>query len=157
MGHIPQYIALEIRTFDGLADAHGALAFDDGGGSLLPAVPQQIVSISSCPGDFHQESIMEDTGCYEVGNWLIPFYWRGPDAEKPINQTSDCILQPGRTYYWNFIPTISPPGTAPEDLVVDPVCLGGVRCGWLYNPLFENQNIEDFWSEICDPELDICP
>ncbi len=155
-GSIPQYLSIELRTFDALADAYGRIV-QESAGAPIPAVPQTIVTISSCPGDFNEEAIMADTGCYDRPSAIRAFRWQGPDAEPTGAYASSCVLQPNRTYYWNIIPSNSPLGTAPEDLEVDPVCLDGVRCGAIYSPDLGHPNNADIWPYICNPDLDGCP
>ena len=153
LGSIPQFLAIEIRTFDKLADAYGRIV-QESAGPPIPRVPQQIVTISSCPGDFNQEAIMADTGCYGRPSAISSFRWQGPDADPPGAYSSTCVLQPNRTYFWNIIPSNSPLGTAPEDLEIDPVCLEGLRCGVIYSPDLGYPSNADIWSEICDPDVD---
>ena len=97
LGEIPQYLAIEIRTFDQLADAYGRITMDSAG-QPIPRVPQQIVTISSCPGDFNEEAILEDTGCYGRPSNIQAMRWRGPDANATGAYETSCILQPTRTY-----------------------------------------------------------
>ncbi len=151
-GQIPQYLAIEIRTFEQLAVGRGRITMEHAG-SYLSAAPRHIMTISSCPGDFNQDAIMADTGCYGSFSPLMPLRWRGPDATETTPPTN-CVLQPNRTYFWNIIPTISPLGTAPDELEIDPVCLEGVGCGLLYSPGSPYPSTADIWSEICDPDVD---
>lgn len=156
LGSIPQYLAIEIRTFDKLVDGYGRITMESAG-APIPVVPQQIMSISSCPGDFNEEAIMADTGCYGRFTVIHPIKWQGPEAEPTGAYASDCVLEPNRTYYWNIIPSNSEPGTDPEDLEIDPGCLEGERCGMIYSPDLAHPGTTDIWSEICDPDGDNCP
>lgn len=153
LGSSPQYLAIEIRTFDKLSNAYGRIT-QESAGAPIPRMPQQIVTISSCPGDFNQEAVMADTGCYGRPTVISPFRWQGPDANPTGAYSSSCVLQPNRTYYWNLIPSNSPLGTAPDELEIDPVCLEGLRCGAVYSPDLGYPNTTDIWSEICDPDVD---
>ncbi len=153
LGSSPQYLAIELRTFDQLSDAYGRIVMESAG-PPIPRRPQQIVTISSCPGDFNEPAIMSDTGCYGRPSAIFPFRWQGPDADPPAAYSSECVLQPDRTYYWNIIPSNSPLGTDPEALEVDPLCLEGLRCGFIYSPDLGYPTTEDIWSEICDPDID---
>lgn len=97
----------------------------------LPAIygkPAIVLTISKCAGDFYSQP----SGCY----WRIPggFYdppvaWRGENSSS----SAVCTLEPNTTYYMNFAPTISPSGTAPNQLEPDVSCQGEY-CGWLITP-----------------------
>ena len=151
LGEISQYLSIEIQTFDELADAYGRIRLNSAG-QPIPNVPQHIMSISSCPGDFNKEAIMDDTACYGRITLLSSIRWRGPDAEPSGVYETDCVLQPDRTYFWNMIPSNSEPGTDPEDLEVDPQCLEGELCGAIYNPDLGYPDSSDLWPYICDPD-----
>lgn len=156
LGSIPQYLAIEIRTFDKLADGYGRIDMDSAG-APIPNVPQQIMSISSCPGDFNEEAIMADTGCYGRFGTIYSITWQGPEAEPTPAYASECVLEPNRTYYWNIIPSNSELGTDPEDLEIDPVCLEGGRCGMIYSPDLAHPSESAVWPDVCDPDNENCP
>lgn len=118
-----QYLAIEIDLdgmppsesgrFSKVTEAHNFLT------------PKYITSISRCPGDFHRDAILEETGCYQPWSTFTQnhVFWGGPDSGE------DCQLEPGGTYYWNLIASDSDPGTAPDELELHPNCAGDDYCG----------------------------
>ena len=118
------YLALEFRTGDITPTQRGSLTSDSAGGMMDSR--RRIYSISTCPGDFHQEAVMEETGCYGQLTSIFHLFWGGEESGR------QCQLQPNTTYYLNLISTNSALGTNPRNLV--PNCPNGDNCGAVYDP-----------------------
>ena len=90
-----------------------------------------IATISTCPGDFDQESILDETGCY----FRLPFLFE--DIEIGGSQTTrSCRLESNQTYYLNILHTDAPAGT-PANEIESNCGLGSNPnqwCGNIYNP-----------------------
>ena len=86
-----------------------------------------IVTISTCPGDFDQASILAETGCYFNFTTLFERIRIGGA------QTSRaCRLQPNQTYFLNILHTDSAAGTPVNQIQSN--CSPGQFCGVIYNP-----------------------
>ena len=86
-----------------------------------------IVTISSCPGDFDQASILAETGCYfKFTNMVQRVRIGGAQTSR------ECRLQPNQTYFMNILHTDSPAGTPVNQIQSN--CPQGQFCGILYNP-----------------------
>ncbi len=124
-----RYLAIEIDTTGMPTTRSGRLnVFPD---STLFTRPETIVTISSCPGDFHREAVESETGCYgrHAAGMFANFRWGGTASGE------SCQLESGRTYYLNIIATSSPLGTHPDDLEPYPGCVDGSKpCGLVYDP-----------------------
>ncbi|MGY6588971.1 MAG: hypothetical protein ACXIUB_11880 [Wenzhouxiangella sp.] len=120
------YIAIEFRT-DDLSPTDQRRIETEGGGNPL-ASARRVYSISSCPGDFNQEAIEAETGCYGVVGVLSPIFYGGVDSG------STCRLESGRTYYLNIIATNSPLGTPADEIEPHPNCTNSTLCGAVYAP-----------------------
>lgn len=120
-----QYLAIEVSTAGMPTTKTGRVTAGDDG---FAHPPNTIVTISSCPGDFHEAAVMEETGCYAAQNVIFSAYqWGG------VNTSRTCKLESNRTYYLNIIPTSSPLGTHPDSLEPHPNCESG-PCGFVYEP-----------------------
>lgn len=77
----------------------------------------KIITISSCPGDFNQTAVMEDTGCYWARGILpltsTTIRWNGSET---------CQLAPDQNYYLNIIYTSDGPGTEPDEITPQTGC-----------------------------------
>ncbi len=136
-GSPKQYLAIRLNTFKTVEEDGGETVVDmptNESGRWSAQAPntfataaKTLVTISSCPGDFHQDEVMDETGCYGAQNAIFQnFRWGGTASGET------CQLESGRTYYLNIIPTLSAPGTDPDDLDIDPNC-DGDACGMIYS------------------------
>lgn len=137
-GSPKQYLAIRLDTFKTVEDDQGNetivnMPTNESGRwsaqapNTFATSARTITTISSCPGDFHEQAVMEDTGCYRKHDAFFQLYrWGGTST------TEDCQLESGKTYYLNIIPTLSPLGTDPDDLIIDTNC-DGEACGNIYS------------------------
>ncbi len=89
---------------------------------------RKIMTISPCPGDFDQESNLEESGCY-MESFTQNLRWGGVDSGQP------CRLEADREYYWNILYTNDDPGTPAVDIQPNPDCVESSQpCGNLYAP-----------------------
>ena len=121
------YLAIEIETFGMPTTKAGRInIYPD---TSFDISPPTIVSISRCPGDFHEEPLMEETGCYarHASGFNANFHWGGVDSDR------DCQLESDESYFLNIIPTNSELGTNPNELEPIPDCDENA-CGYVYDP-----------------------
>lgn len=121
-----QYLAIALDTNGLTSLTSGSITSSEPGGTPM-VNPRRIYSISSCPGDFHQDAVMADTGCYGQLTGLFHIFWGGPGT------TRACKLQSNRTYYLNIIATDDPLGTPPNQIRPAPECETSA-CGATYSP-----------------------
>lgn len=76
---------------------------------------RKLMSISQCPGDFDQDAIMAETGCYRSSN-TNNINWGG------VNTQRTCKLEANKTYFLNIVYTESDVGTPSADLEPSPAC-----------------------------------
>ncbi|RFF29041.1 hypothetical protein [Wenzhouxiangella sediminis] len=115
-----QYLAIELDTTGMSPTNTGRLQTSSSDTFALSVTG--IVTISSCPGDFHKSEVLQDTGCYARSAFSPGIEYGGTSTSKT------CKLESGRTYYLNIIPTTSLDGTDPDLIVPHPNCEEGV-CG----------------------------
>ena len=115
-----QYLAIELDTTGMSPTNTGRLQTSSS--DTFAASVSGIVTISSCPGDFHKAEILQETGCYARGVISLGLEYGGTSTSRT------CKLESGRTYYLNIIPTTSADGTDPDQIVPHPNCEEGV-CG----------------------------
>ncbi|WP_376692644.1 hypothetical protein [Wenzhouxiangella sp. EGI_FJ10409] len=116
-----QYLAIELNTSGMSSNDNGRLQASSS--DPFAASARALVTISSCPGDFHEAEVMQDTGCYgSVSTFSQSLNWGGATSGET------CVLESGKTYYLNIIPTTSPEGTDPEMIEPHPNCEEDV-CG----------------------------
>ncbi len=121
-----EYMAIEFTTEGLTPDMSGAISINTDPHLLNR---RKLMSISSCPGDFHEESIAEDTGCYRE-SFTQSLNWGGTATG------SNCQLERDETYYLNIIYTDSELGTHPEELEPHPDCIEPEQsCGNVINPI----------------------
>lgn len=137
-GSPKQYLAIRLDTFKTVEDGEGnetivnMPATESGRWSAqapntFATSARTITTISSCPGDFHQNAVMGETGCYRKHDPFFQLYrWGGTSTSE------DCQLESGKTYYLNIIPTLSPLGTDPDNFIIDANC-DGQACGNIYS------------------------
>ena len=127
-GDARQYLAIEIDTENMPPDSSGRLNVEH---DPFAEAVSTIISISTCPGDFHHDEVVSETGCYAeqspVAGGGASFRWGGVDTDE------SCQLASDETYFINIIPTSSSPETAPDDLEVHSSCEDDV-CGLVYEP-----------------------
>ncbi|MFC3193135.1 hypothetical protein ACFODZ_02660 [Marinicella sediminis] len=82
---------------------------------------QAMIAVSECPGDFTDSG----TVCTRVvtNNSGLFFSTRPADVDSPFNF---CVLDPTKTYYFNYVTSPSPYTTAPT-------CQDGSRCTFFYS------------------------
>lgn len=128
-GNAQQYVAMEIDTHGMPASKTGRITVEH---DTFATATGTLISISSCPGDFHSEAILAETGCYArqgpTAGGGSSFRWGGTASER------DCKLESNRTYYLNIIPTNSPAGTHPDSIEPNEFSCGSSPCGLIYEP-----------------------
>ena len=121
-----QYAAIRFDTPADLSAAHNG---------IFQAEPligyntaTRLMSISRCPGDFNVENL--EPGCIRSLSGTDGFRWQG------ISHATRCALEPGQTYYLNFVYTDAPVGTPPSQIT--PGCVPGSigYCGNLHTHVF---------------------
>ncbi len=127
-GSAETYLAIQIDTTDMPSNKTGRITVEHD--TFATATPT-LVSISSCPGDFHGDAVLAETGCYArqaaTAGGGSSFRWGGTNSDR------DCQLESGRTYYFNIIPTTSPEGTHPDEIEPSMFCESST-CGLIYEP-----------------------
>lgn len=119
-----EYIAIEFNSA-GLA-TNQIMEIRRNASTGIASTPS-IVTISTCPGDFDQAAVLQETGCYFKLDFLFQ------DIELGGSQTSRaCRLQPNQTYFLNIVHTNSPAGTPANEIQSN--CNPGQWCGIVYNP-----------------------
>lgn len=119
-----EYIAIEFNS-SGLG-ANQVMEIRRNASTGIASTPS-IVTISTCPGDFDQAAILQETGCYFKLSFLFQ------DIELGGSQTArSCRLQPNQTYFLNIVHTNSPAGTPANEIQSN--CVQGQWCGIVYNP-----------------------
>jgi len=96
----------------------------------------KMITVSTCPGDFNKQAILDDGGCYFEGspwinNGLVvggTVGIGGPDS------TATCKLELGKSYYLNILYTSSPAGTEPEAIEPSSCADGAPGCGDQWSP-----------------------
>ena len=122
-----QYLAIELSTADMPPSSSGR--FNREHDPAFDGLPIILASISRCPGDFHYQPIMDETGCFHQFTSISGTQrWGGVDASE------DCKLESDEAYFWNLIATTDDPGTDPDEMEPHFNCLDDKLCGGVYEP-----------------------
>ncbi|NDY94975.1 hypothetical protein [Wenzhouxiangella limi] len=91
----------------------------------------KMVTISTCPGDFNKNEIINDSGCYFEGSSFINdgLISIGSLTVGGTSSTASCKLESDQTYYLNILYTSSPAGTSPENIQPSSCADGKSGCG----------------------------
>jgi hypothetical protein len=122
-----EYIALEFNTNGMSSSRVGEWDIESGGPG--PKFERNIVTISTCPGDFNKTAIDAETGCYVNLSNLAGLRWGGPATSRA------CKLQPNTRYFVNILFTESANGTPTNMIEPHPNCTAsGGGCGFVIAP-----------------------
>jgi len=117
------FISIAIST-NGMATSEtGTVLINDG---LLSRNARKLISISTCPGDFNETAIDNETGCY-MASTTNNLYWGGTSTSRL------CKLQSDQTYFLNIVYTDSALGTPNSEIEPNSLCDDG-NCGTLVSP-----------------------